>query len=244
MPSENYYDLFGLDPSANDEQIRAAYKQLASEHHPDRSNTPESAAKFKAASDAYHILKDESRRAKYDRLLVRVQERVHRNTQRRSPSTTTSRTTAFRTRTTPPAAPIDPVEKARREKAVRELERWIASLSNDRNSAIDWMPILSRVGALAITAYFAYDWQNRGRVFAETRTVGGMHDRLLLVILMALLTAGLLLVFRSGSIAEHDHRKKDPVKHRIDESFYWQSGWMLLLAAPFLVNLVRSFIVG
>lgn len=246
---ENYYELFGLDSNATDEQIRAAYKQLAAEHHPDRSHTPESAAKFKAASDAYHVLKDESRRFQYDRILERAQRRAAR------PQTYEESLRAARAKrrdTRHPAAqtdtrPTDPLEKARREKAMRELERFLASMGGSRKTDIDWRdslpPFLSRIGALILTAYFVMDWRYRWNVFGEISTGSKIHDQLLLIVFLCLLGAGLILVFQPVRVARRDLSEEKAARLRDAEAFYWQSGWMILLASPFLVNLVRMFVV-
>lgn len=68
MVSEDYYDLLGVSRGADDAAIKAAYRRLAKEHHPDRHNgCSEQEARFKAINEAYDVLKDPQKRAAYDR---------------------------------------------------------------------------------------------------------------------------------------------------------------------------------
>jgi molecular chaperone DnaJ len=63
-----FYEVLGVQRSCSIEDVKAAYRKLAKEHHPDR-NPGDSAAehKFKEATEAYEILKDADKRAAYDR---------------------------------------------------------------------------------------------------------------------------------------------------------------------------------
>ncbi len=69
--SGHYYDLLEVSPTASTEVIKAAYRQLALKHHPDRQETPEARAqaekRMQAINEAYEVLSDEERRATYDR---------------------------------------------------------------------------------------------------------------------------------------------------------------------------------
>jgi molecular chaperone DnaJ len=68
MGEQDYYELLGVQRGADDAAIKAAYRRLAKEHHPDRKNgCKESEARFKAINEAYDILKDPQKRAAYDR---------------------------------------------------------------------------------------------------------------------------------------------------------------------------------
>jgi molecular chaperone DnaJ len=68
MVEQDYYDLLGVQRGADDAAIKAAYRRLAMEHHPDRKNgCKDSEARFKAINEAYDILKDPQKRAAYDR---------------------------------------------------------------------------------------------------------------------------------------------------------------------------------
>src|SRR6266542_1821157 len=68
MVSEDYYDLLGLQRGADEAAIKAAYRRLAKECHPDRQGGCKNAeARFKAVNEAYDVLKDPQKRAAYDR---------------------------------------------------------------------------------------------------------------------------------------------------------------------------------
>lgn len=68
MVEQDYYDLLGVQRGADEAAIKAAYRRLAKEHHPDRKNgCKESEARFKAINEAYDVLKDPQKRAAYDR---------------------------------------------------------------------------------------------------------------------------------------------------------------------------------
>ena len=68
MVDQDYYDLLGIPRSADDAAIKAGYRRMAKEYHPDRKNgCKESEARFKAINEAYDVLKDPQRRAAYDR---------------------------------------------------------------------------------------------------------------------------------------------------------------------------------
>ncbi|HYZ49135.1 MAG TPA: molecular chaperone DnaJ [Sphingomonas sp.] len=64
----DYYELLGVDRSADDAAIKAAYRKLALKYHPDKNGgCKEHEAKFKAVNEAYDCLKDPQKRAAYDR---------------------------------------------------------------------------------------------------------------------------------------------------------------------------------
>jgi len=68
MVEQDYYELLGVQRGADDAAIKAAYRKLAKECHPDRHNgCRDQEAKFKAVNEAYDILKDPQKRAAYDR---------------------------------------------------------------------------------------------------------------------------------------------------------------------------------
>jgi molecular chaperone DnaJ len=65
---KDYYKTLGVDKSASKDDIKKAFRKLAHEHHPDKNkNNPDSAQKFKEASEAYSVLSDDNKRAQYDR---------------------------------------------------------------------------------------------------------------------------------------------------------------------------------
>lgn len=64
----DFYELLGVSRDADDGAIKAAYRKLAMQHHPDRNGgCKDNEAKFKAVSAAYECLKDPQKRAAYDR---------------------------------------------------------------------------------------------------------------------------------------------------------------------------------
>src|SRR3954462_12973134 len=68
MVEQDYYDLLGVSRGADEAAIKAAYRRMAKECHPDRKNgCKESEARFKAINEAYDVLKDPQKRAAYDR---------------------------------------------------------------------------------------------------------------------------------------------------------------------------------
>ena len=67
MAKKDYYEVLGVIKSASSEEIKKAYRKLALKHHPDRNKGDKAAeAKFKEASEAYHVLSDKERRRNYD----------------------------------------------------------------------------------------------------------------------------------------------------------------------------------
>ncbi len=65
--NKDYYEVLGVDRDADQDEIKKAYRKLAKEYHPDRSDDPNAGEKFKEISEAYDILSDPEKRKKYDR---------------------------------------------------------------------------------------------------------------------------------------------------------------------------------
>jgi molecular chaperone DnaJ len=65
--TRDYYEILGLDKSANADDIKRAYRRLAMKHHPDRNpGDAEAETKFKEAAEAYEVLSDDQKRRIYD----------------------------------------------------------------------------------------------------------------------------------------------------------------------------------
>jgi molecular chaperone DnaJ len=68
MVEQDYYELLGIARGADEASIKAAYRKMAKECHPDRQGGCKNAeARFKAVNEAYDVLKDPQKRAAYDR---------------------------------------------------------------------------------------------------------------------------------------------------------------------------------
>ncbi len=67
MTKADYYKVLGLSKGSSPDEIKKAYRKLAFEYHPDRNPDNKSAElKFKEATEAYEVLKDDQKRAAYD----------------------------------------------------------------------------------------------------------------------------------------------------------------------------------
>ena len=68
MASEvDYYAVLGVERTASADEIKRAYKKMAIKYHPDRNpDDKEAEAKFKEAAEAYDVLRDPQKRARYD----------------------------------------------------------------------------------------------------------------------------------------------------------------------------------
>ena len=67
MSKRDYYDILGVAKGASESEIKKSYRKLAMKHHPDRNPGDKKAeAAFKEATEAYEILSDKTKRARYD----------------------------------------------------------------------------------------------------------------------------------------------------------------------------------
>ncbi|MDX1470087.1 MAG: molecular chaperone DnaJ [Flavobacteriaceae bacterium] len=64
---EDYYDILGISKNATPEQIKKAYRKMALKYHPDKNpGDAEAEANFKKAAEAYEVLSNSDKRARYD----------------------------------------------------------------------------------------------------------------------------------------------------------------------------------
>lgn len=69
MDYKDYYKILGVDRKASADDIRSAYRKLAVKYHPDKNpGDKKSEDKFKEINEAYQVLSDEQKRARYDQL--------------------------------------------------------------------------------------------------------------------------------------------------------------------------------
>jgi curved DNA-binding protein CbpA len=62
----DHYATLGVAPNETADLIKAAYRKKAAQYHPDKNPSPDAAARFREAQEAYEILSDISRRKAYD----------------------------------------------------------------------------------------------------------------------------------------------------------------------------------
>lgn len=68
MAEKDYYKILGVNKGATSDEIKKAFRKLAMKHHPDKNQgNKESEKKFKELNEAYEVLKDDQKRAAYDR---------------------------------------------------------------------------------------------------------------------------------------------------------------------------------
>lgn len=64
--ARDYYEILGVSKTADDAEIKRAYKKLAKKYHPDVSSEENAEDKFKEASEAFEVLSNSEKRAQYD----------------------------------------------------------------------------------------------------------------------------------------------------------------------------------
>ena len=67
MAERDYYDVLGVKRTASQDEIRAAYRKLARELHPDVNKSPDAQERFAEVQSAYDVLGEPDKRAQYDR---------------------------------------------------------------------------------------------------------------------------------------------------------------------------------
>lgn len=62
----DYYEVLGVAKGASDEDVKKAYRKLARQYHPDVNKAADAETKFKEVKEAYDVLSDGQKRARYD----------------------------------------------------------------------------------------------------------------------------------------------------------------------------------
>ena len=68
MKKQDYYEILGIDKSASATEIKKAYRKMAIKYHPDKNpGDKEAEENFKKAAEAYEVLSDPDKKARYDK---------------------------------------------------------------------------------------------------------------------------------------------------------------------------------
>lgn len=75
--TKDYYSILGVNQNSSKEEIKAAYRKLAFNYHPDRNKSTEASEKFKEIQEAYEVLSDEQKKYNYDNIGSSNHESIH-----------------------------------------------------------------------------------------------------------------------------------------------------------------------
>jgi len=67
MTNRDYYEILGVGRDASDDELKSAFRQLARKYHPDVNKEHDAEENFKEINEAYGVLSDKEKRARYDR---------------------------------------------------------------------------------------------------------------------------------------------------------------------------------
>ena len=114
----NYYEIFGLPPTATSEDINTAHKALAKMYHPDINSSVDAHEKMTMLNEANEVLSDNTKREKYDNELNQTRQQQVNQEKPRAPANTQERSASTRSANTR-------TEKAEllRKKAEERLKR-------------------------------------------------------------------------------------------------------------------------
>lgn len=97
--SRSLYDALGVEPKANEAEIRSRFRQKALKYHPDRNKSLDAEKRFIDANDIYEILSDSAKRESYDSFLSITSGKAQAGTANAAGSSAPHQR---QTRTTPP----------------------------------------------------------------------------------------------------------------------------------------------
>ncbi len=77
MSKRDYYEILGVTKNASQDEIKKSYRKLAMQFHPDRNpGNKEAEAKFKEATEAYEVLKDEQKNLLTTLMVIKLLDKV------------------------------------------------------------------------------------------------------------------------------------------------------------------------